>query len=88
MSSLVPRVVVTRAWVSPRVKMALPWVRGRIPASIQMSRTSSKARASGRRFFLHHFFAEDAFAQSFEVLLQLRLRCFVIRREFRLAAFS
>ena len=51
MSSLVPSVVVTRAWVSPRVKMALPWVRGRTPASIQMSRTSSKARPSGRRLF-------------------------------------
>ena len=49
MSSLVPSVVVTSAWVSPRVKIAEPWVRGNTPTSIQIGRIWSNARLSGRR---------------------------------------
>ncbi len=44
----VPRVQVTRAWVSPRVKSAEPWVRGRTPTSQVTGRISSKARPSRR----------------------------------------
>ena len=51
-SSLVPRVTVTSAWVSPRVNSAEPCVRGRTPVSMVMARISSKARPSGRRRFL------------------------------------
>ncbi|MGC4054758.1 MAG: hypothetical protein QM757_38420 [Paludibaculum sp.] len=47
-SSLVPRVVLTRAWVSPRVKRAEPCTRGRTPTSMEMLRISSMARRSGR----------------------------------------
>jgi hypothetical protein len=47
--ALVPRVAVTSAWVSPRVKSAEPWVRGSVPTSIVMSRISSSARPSKRR---------------------------------------
>ena len=35
-SSEVPSVTVTRAWVSPRVKSAEPWVRGSTPTSLVM----------------------------------------------------
>jgi hypothetical protein len=52
---------------------ALPCVRGSTPASIQMSRTSSNARESGRRFFLDYFLAEDALAQHFKVLASASL---------------
>ena len=51
MSSEVPRVTVTRAWVSPRVKSAEPWVRGRTPTSQEMARISSNLRPSWRRPF-------------------------------------
>ncbi len=44
----VPRVAVTRAWVSPRVKSAEPWVRGRMPTSMVIGRISSRARSSKR----------------------------------------
>ena len=39
---------VTRAWVSPRVKRAEPWVRGRTPTSHAIARTSSNRRPSSR----------------------------------------
>ena len=42
-------VVVTMVWVSPRVKSAEPWARGRIPTSMEMLRISSSARPSMRR---------------------------------------
>ena len=45
----VPKVVTTRAWVSPRVNNALPWVRGRIPTSQAMGRTVLVSRPSMRR---------------------------------------
>ena len=51
LSSLVPRVAVTRAWVSPRVKREEPWVRGSTPTSQVMGRISSKRRPSSRRWF-------------------------------------
>ena len=79
MSSLVPSVVVTRAWVSPRVKMAEPWVRGRTPTSIQISRIWSKARAVGTALVVDDLVAEDAFAQGLVVLLKLRLALVVFR---------
>ncbi len=47
-SSEVPSVTVTSACVSPRVKSAEPWVRGRTPISTSMGRTSSNARPSRR----------------------------------------
>jgi hypothetical protein len=37
--SLVPSVVETIAWVSPRVKIAEPWVRGRKPTLASIGRT-------------------------------------------------
>jgi hypothetical protein len=46
----VPRVTVTRAWVSPRVKIAEPCVRGSTPVSMVMGRISSKRRPSTRLF--------------------------------------
>ena len=47
-SSDVPSVTVTSACVSPRVKSAEPWVRGRTPASIAIGRIWSNARPSRR----------------------------------------
>ena len=47
-SSDVPSVAVTSAWVSPRVKSAEPWVRGRKPTSHSMWRISSPLRPSWR----------------------------------------
>src|SRR5438105_3891866 len=44
----VPRVMVTRAWVSPRVKIAEPCVRGRTPRSIEIGRISLNERPSRR----------------------------------------
>jgi hypothetical protein len=41
----------------------------------------------GTAFLLQHFFAEDALAQSLEVLLQLRLRFFVVLGNFGLQLF-
>ena len=64
-SWLVPSVVVTSAWVSPRVNSAEPCVRGRMPASQVMVRISAGPRpsmrlpvdsTSSRRFF---FFADS-----------------------------
>ena len=48
MSSLVPSVAVTMAWVSPRVNNAEPCVRGSQPVSIEIGRISLKRRPSGR----------------------------------------
>ncbi len=48
MSSEVPRVQVTSAWVSPRVNRADPCVRGSRPTSQVTLRISSKARPSRR----------------------------------------
>src|SRR2546425_83080 len=47
-SSAVPRVHVTSAWVSPRVKTTEPCVRGRTPTSAQIGRISSNFRPSRR----------------------------------------
>ena len=74
MSSLVPRVVVTSAWVSPRVKMAEPWVRGRTPTSIQIVADLVEGASIGTALLGDDLLAEDAFAQSFVVSLQLWLR--------------
>ena len=43
-----PSVVTARDWVSPRVKSAEPWTRGRIPVSQEMGRSSSMALPSTR----------------------------------------
>ncbi len=47
-SSEVPRVAVTRACVSPRVKSDEPWVRGRKPTSQVIGRIWEKSRPSSR----------------------------------------
>ncbi len=47
-SSMVPSVVTARAWVSPRVNRAEPWVRGRTPISQVMGLISSRPRPSTR----------------------------------------
>ncbi len=39
---------VTRAWVSPRVKSAEPWVRGRMPTSQVIGRICENSRPSRR----------------------------------------
>ena len=44
-----PSVVVTIAWVSPRVNSAEPWVRGRKPTLISIGRTVLVSRPSMRR---------------------------------------
>ena len=36
---LFPKVTVTSAWVSPRVKRTEPWGMGRTPSSMEMGRT-------------------------------------------------
>ena len=41
-SSVIPRVVTTRAWVSPRVKRADPCVLGKTPTSHLICLTSAK----------------------------------------------
>src|SRR5215472_7682150 len=48
-SSPVPSVATTRAWVSPRVKSAEPWARGRTPTWQSMGRTVLVSRPSMRR---------------------------------------
>ena len=48
-SWLVPRVVVTSAWVSPRVNSDEPCVRGSTPTSLVICRMSVGARPSIRR---------------------------------------
>ena len=47
-SRVVPRAATEKACVWPRVKIAEPCARGATPTSIQMSRSSSAARPSGR----------------------------------------
>ena len=47
-SRVVPRVVVTMAWVSPRVNSAEPWVRGSSFTRLEMSRTTAGPRPSMR----------------------------------------
>ena len=47
-SSEVPSVAVTRACVSPRVKSAEPWVRGRMPTSQVIGRIWANSRPSRR----------------------------------------
>jgi hypothetical protein len=47
-SRSVPKVVMTRAWVSPRVKSAEPWVRGSTPVRMVMGRTVLVSRPSMR----------------------------------------
>ena len=47
-SAVVPRTVVTRAWVSPRWKIAEPWARGSSPTSHLIDRRSLGPRPSGR----------------------------------------
>ena len=49
-SPVPPSVSRLMAWVSPRVKRALPCVRGTTLTSLLIGRTSSAARPSGRRF--------------------------------------
>jgi hypothetical protein len=44
----VPSVATTRAWVSPRVNSAEPWVRGSTPVRISMGRTVRVSRPSMR----------------------------------------
>jgi hypothetical protein len=46
---LVPSVVVTIAWVSPRVNRAEPWARGRKPTIASIRRTDLVSRPSMRR---------------------------------------
>ena len=87
MSSLVPSVVVTSAWVSPRVKIALPWVRGRTPASIQMSRISSNGARIRTPFLIDHLLAENALAQRLVILLELLLGLFVVFRQIAACQF-
>ena len=43
-----PRVVMTRPWVSPRWKIALPWTRGRTPTSQEIGRRLLASRPSER----------------------------------------
>ena len=47
-SRWVPRVATARAWVSPRVKRAEPWVRGSTPVWMLMGRTVRVSRPSIR----------------------------------------
>src|SRR6267378_6724581 len=47
-SSLVPSVVVTRPWVSPRVNRAEPWARASKPTSQEMARTCAVPRSPMR----------------------------------------
>ena len=47
-SRLVPSVVTTSAWVSPRVNSAEPWVRGSTPTLTLIGRTVSASRPSIR----------------------------------------
>ena len=49
-SDPVPKVVTARAWVSPRVNKADPWVRGNIFTSHVIGRMSAGLRPSTRRF--------------------------------------
>ena len=49
-SRVVPSAATEKACVWPRVKIAEPCVRGAIPTSTQMSRSSPAARPSGRFF--------------------------------------
>ena len=72
-SSVVPRVAVTSACVSPRVKSAEPWVRGRTPTSMEICADLVKGAAVGANAILGDLLAEDALAQRFVVLAQLLL---------------
>ncbi len=49
-SLVVPSARLVSTWVSPRVNRPEPWTRGRMPASVVMSRISSALRPSGRCF--------------------------------------
>ena len=87
MSSLVPRVVVTRAWVSPRVKMADPWVRGQDADFDPDVADLVEGAAVGAALLVDDLFAEDAFAEGFEVGFEFLLRSFVFRRDGSLQPF-
>ena len=50
----------TSAWVSPRVKSADPWVRGRTPVSMLIGRMVSRSRPSTRSPLLEHLLPHDA----------------------------
>src|SRR5205809_580038 len=47
-SRLVPSVGEARAWVSPRVKTAVPWVRGGTPRSVVVGRVWARRRVARR----------------------------------------
>ena len=64
MSSEVPRVTVTRACVSPRVKSAEPWVRGSTPTSHVMVADLVEAPAVVAMVVLQDLAAHDLLAQA------------------------
>ena len=68
-SSVVPSVAETSAWVSPRVKSAEPWTRGRTPISIVILTDLVEGAAVGTDAVVEDLLAEDVLAQ------QLRSTC-------------
>ena len=81
MSSLVPSVVVTSAWVSPRVKTALTVSAGENSGFDPNFADLVEGASIGTALLIDHLIAENALPESLEVCLELGFAGGVVFRQ-------